>query len=285
MPTPVLAITLMLVFAGVLSAAAPPRLTVSRQQAMSFKPADEKTEALDYLLYLPPGYEQSPDKAYPLMLFLHGAGERGDDLSRVAAVHGPPKLVEQGRDFPFIIVSPQCPEKRWWNAGLVMPLLDAVCENLRVDEERVYVTGLSMGGFGTWSLATAHPDRFAAIAPICGGGDPDAADRIKHLPIWVFHGDKDHVVKLAKSQDMVDALNASGAERVRFTVYPGVGHNCWTRAYNDDRLYTWMLSHKRPKRETNHPPSETNHSDSPGDATPSSRNVRAMAISARRTVV
>ena len=151
---------------------------------------------LDYLLYLPPDYDKQDQ--WPLVLFLHGAGERGDDLDLVKK-HGPPKLIEAGKSFPAVVVSPQCPRDRFWPVMTMelTALLDDVVAKNKVDVDRVYVTGLSMGGFGTWSLAAYTPDRFAAIIPICGGGEPIAARRLNKLPMWVFHGAKDPVVPLA----------------------------------------------------------------------------------------
>src|SRR5262249_25165213 len=154
------------------------------------------------------------DKAWPLLLFLHGAGESGSDLKRVKR-HGPPKLIERGKDFPFIVVSPQSPG-RGWDPRTLNALLDDVAAKHKVDKDRSYVTGLSMGGFGTWALAAASPDRFAAIVPICGGGTPGDAKKIKDLPIWVFHGAKDSVVPPNRSEAMVKALKSAGAKEVKF---------------------------------------------------------------------
>ncbi|HEX5444020.1 MAG TPA: prolyl oligopeptidase family serine peptidase, partial [Pirellulales bacterium] len=190
------------------------------------------------------GYGEG-DKKWPLILFLHGSGESGDDLNKVK-IHGPPKIVETKHDFPFIVVSPQS-SRRGWNVDALKGLLDEVLADYRVDRNRVYLTGLSMGGFGTWSLAAAYPDTFAAIAPICGGGNPSEAKRLKDLPIWVFHGAKDPAVPLQRSQDMVDALKAAGADEknLKFTVYPDAGHDSWTETYNNPELYKWLLSHQR----------------------------------------
>lgn len=196
---------------------------------------------LDYLLYLPPDYAQKD--SWPLMLFLHGAGERGHDL-KLVEIHGPPKLIEQGKQFPFIVVSPQCPTDRWWHPIELTALLDDVVARYKVDRDRIYVTGLSMGGFGTWMLAAYAPDRFAAIAPICGGGEPAWGTRLAHLPIWVFHGAKDPAVPLKRSEDMVDALKKKG-NNVQFTVYPTAGHDSWTATYNNPEFYRWLLSQKR----------------------------------------
>jgi predicted peptidase len=196
---------------------------------------------LNYLLHLPPGYDKS-EKPFPLILFLHGAGETGKDLKLVKK-HGPPKVVEKKKDFSFIVVSPQAPV-RGWKTGQLLALLDDVEKQYKVDRDRVYLTGLSMGGFGTWALAAAAPERFAAIAPICGGGDPRTAPKLKGLPIWVFHGAKDRIVVPKRSEDMVEALKKAGQE-VKFTLYPDAGHDSWTATYNNPELYKWFLEHKR----------------------------------------
>jgi len=198
-----------------------------------------------FWIFLPEGYDPQ-GKSWPMILFLHGAGERGSDIEKVK-VHGPPMMVETDKAFPFIVVSPQCPEGRRWQPETLIQLLDAVIETHQVDAERIYLTGLSMGGFGTWALAAAHPDRFAAIVPICGGGDPDQACRLKTLPTWVFHGAKDEVVPLSASQDMVTALQACDGN-VRFTIYPDAGHNSWTQTYHNQELYAWFLKHRQPGR-------------------------------------
>jgi len=217
------------------------------QTAQSFKSVVQKEVEIHYLLHLPEGYENSLEPA-PLLLFLHGAGERGSDLEKVAR-HGPPALIARGEwNQPFIVVSPQCPADAWWTDGLqtdtLEALLDHIEKNYRVDKNRIYVTGLSMGGFGTWRLATENPQRFAAIAPICGGGDPFHAKRIKELPVWVFHGAKDDVVPILSSEIMVNALKQVGND-VKFTVYPDTGHDSWVAAYDTPELYEWLLQQKR----------------------------------------
>ena len=200
-----------------------------------------QTIQVGYLLYLPENYNMS--EKFPLMLFLHGSGERGTDLEKVK-VHGPPKLIEQGKDFPFIVVSPQCPEGYWWYLEALDALLKEIVNKYNIDEERIYVTGLSMGGFGTWDLAIKYPNRFAAIAPICGGGNARQVSVIKDLPVWVFHGAKDNVVPLSSSQEMVDVLEKAGGN-VKFTIYPEAGHDSWTETYNNPEVYEWFLEHKR----------------------------------------
>lgn len=203
-----------------------------------------KLVGCDYLLYLPKGYGQQ-DRKWPLMLFLHGAGERGSDLNLVKK-HGPPKLVEAGQDLPFVIVSPQCPAGQWWpeHVDMLSALSDDVQSRYAIDPNRVYLTGLSMGGYGTWVLACQQPERFAAIAPVCGGGQAFLADRLKNLPVWAFHGAKDPIVPLSESRQMVDAVNKAGGQ-AKLTVYPDAGHDCWTATYENPELYQWLLSHKR----------------------------------------
>lgn len=196
---------------------------------------------MGYLLYLPEEYEQQ--ESWPLVLFLHGAGERGDDLEKVK-VHGPPKLIAAGKSFPFVCVSPQCREDSWWDATQLLALLDEIVRTHNIDEDRIYVTGLSMGGFGTWALAARTPDRFAAIAPICGGGERFHARRIPHLPTWVFHGAKDTTVPLERSQQMVDVLKEEGGNP-KFTIYPDAAHDSWTETYNNPEFYEWLLAQRR----------------------------------------
>ena len=198
---------------------------------------------IEYLLYLPADYDKS-DAKWPLILFLHGAGERGDDLRQVE-VHGPPKIVKQ-KDMPFIIVSPQCPKGSWWpkQNEVLINLLDDIVSRYNVDESRIYLTGLSMGGYGSWSLGCDHPERFAAIAPICGGGEPFFARKLKNTPVWAFHGAKDNVVGLKKSEEMVNAIKKAGGD-VKLTVYPQAGHDSWTETYNNPELYEWFLKHSK----------------------------------------
>jgi len=217
----------------------------SVQQEHSFEVQVTRTIHLNYLLFLPEGYGEDSEKKFPLILFLHGAGERGDDLALVK-VHGIPKIVEKQKDFPFIAVSPQCPEGSWWSheTEALKKLLDDVIANYTVDADRIYLTGLSMGGFGTWDLAMEYPQKFAAIAPICGGGDPEKACVIKDMPVWVFHGGKDQTVPIEQSEKMVKALEECGGN-VQFTVYPEAGHDSWTETYDNPKLYEWFLSHKR----------------------------------------
>ena len=213
----------------------------AEEKKESFERQITVTVKANYLVILPEGYQA--DKKYPLMLFLHGAGERGNDLELVKK-HGPFEKVKELK-LPFIIVAPQCPENKYWDTDMLNYLLDELLVKYPVDPAQVYLTGLSMGGFGTWFWAMAHPERFAAIVPICGGGEPGLVkDKMKDLPIWAFHGAKDKAVPLQKSQEMVDAVNKIGG-KVKFTVYPEAEHNSWTETYNNPELYQWMLSCKR----------------------------------------
>ena len=220
-------------------ASAPPLR--SGQQAQTFRKTLVRDARISYLLFLPREYASR--SSWPLLLFLHGSGERGDDIEAVKR-NGPPKIVESRPDFPFILLSPQCPRNEEWDVPALLALLDDTARRLRVDTERVYATGLSMGGYGTWAIAIAAPDRFAAIAPVSGGGDSDSACVLKNVPAWVFHGAEDPVVPLKEDAEMVEALRACGGD-VRFTVYPGVGHDAWTPAYDDPALYEWLLAHRR----------------------------------------
>ena len=228
---------------------------------------------LGYLLYLPPGYDAKAAKQWPLILFLHGAGERGTNLAAVA-VHGPPKLVRKNLPVPkaeteaartsreaatklvsenFIIVSPQCPVGERWESAALLALLDNVMASHKVAPGRVYLTGLSMGGYGSWALLSKAPERFAAVVPICGGGERidlllasrTKADALKSLPVWAFHGGKDGVVPPAESERMVEALKKAGVKEVELTLYPEAGHDSWTATYNNPKLYEWLLAHER----------------------------------------
>jgi predicted peptidase len=216
------------------------------QQACKLEREITITVKLDYLLYLPKGYGKGSNaakKKWPLMLFLHGSDERGNDLEMIK-VHGIPKLIEAGQEFPFIVVSPQCPAGNLWTKEQLGALLDDLEENLQVDTSRVYLTGLSMGGFAAWEIASDFPNRFAAIAPICGGGDETLMRKITHLPIWAFHGAKDELVPLEESANLVNELKRLGSKKVKFTVYKNAGHDSWTRAYANPKLYEWMLAQK-----------------------------------------
>ena len=205
------------------------------------------TASGEALVSLPEGYDADPDRQWPLMLFLHGAGERGDSLALVA-VHGPLKERAAGRDLPFVIVAPQVPSGERWTVGRVAAALDDAVSQYRIDEDRVYLTGLSMGGFGTWEAVMRMPERFAAAVPVCGGGLPLGVEAAASVPVWAFHGAMDPVVPIEMSVGMVRALRNAGGE-VQFTVYPDAGHDSWTETYANPEVYDWLLQHRRSDRD------------------------------------
>jgi predicted peptidase len=261
-------------------------------------------KAREYLLYLPEGYQDHQTRPWPVILFLHGAGERGDGLDDLDFVmrHGP--MMEgwiQKRDLPFIIIGPQLPvfeqeeqlrfregipkpkrlesgvpprepESRpdrlivrtedtdprpwgelgppdgWWKCeNDLLDILDEVLRDFRGDPDRVYVTGISYGGYGTFYMAAAHPDRWAAVAPIVGTGNPDTATVLAehNLPIWMFGGGRDGSVPVGWLYQMAQALEAAGHSSLRFTVHEDTGHDAWKRVYAGQDLYDWFLSHTR----------------------------------------
>lgn len=228
--------------------------TASRtgQTALTFSTKKSARVEVGYQLHLPSGYDPDSEKLWPTILFLHGAGERGEDIEKVT-VHGPPMIAKADPSFPFIVISPQCPAGENWRADVLLALLDHVSARHAVDEKRIYLTGLSMGGYGSWKLAALTPGRFAAVAPICGGGstiDIRLARRakdhpLKSLPFWAFHGGKDTVVPVGESERMIGALKEIGNERAKLTVYPEAGHNSWKESYDNPKLYEWFLSHSR----------------------------------------
>ncbi len=199
----------------------------------------------NYLLYKHPDADREP---LPMILFLHGAGERGDtpeSCPRVA-VHSLPKLFEDGYAPRCVAVFPQCPGNSFWLAEIakLREFITEVTTLYGTDPDRLSLTGVSMGGYGTWILATRYPELFSCIAPVCGGGMPWAAPALKNLPIRAFHGSADTVVKLQNSIDMVEAVKAAGNTDVTLTVFEGVGHNSWVRAY-DEALGDFLISQTR----------------------------------------
>jgi predicted peptidase len=221
----------------------------------------ENKLTLKYRLLKPVGY--SFGKKYPLVVFLHGAGERGDD-NTITLKHGAKEFAneERRKQYPCYVLIPQCPkEKKWSNTdwskesskhpeqaseslALVKDLIDEMVENAGVDANRIYLTGLSMGGYGTWDAIARYPNFFAAAAPICGGGDPSTVDRFSRLPIWVFHGAKDQAVKVTRSRDMVEALKKVGSG-VKYTEYPNLEHDSWTPTYANAEFYAWLFAQQK----------------------------------------
>ena len=199
---------------------------------------------IPYLLYLPKDYEKN--ETSPLLLFLHGRGESYGPLSLVAK-WGPPRMAQRGDDLKYIVVSPQCPGDDRWSSDkqqkLVLKLLDTIIREYKVDKDRIYLTGLSMGGEGSWKLAAENSKRFAAAVIICGEGETEKAGNLTKLPIWVWHGDKDESVSHQQSVDMVQAIKKAGGERIVFTSMTNIGHNCWSAAYATPEVYSWLDEH------------------------------------------
>jgi predicted peptidase len=204
------------------------------------------SDGAKYVIFVPHDY--NGDTPYPIILFLHGAGETGEDGQKQVSVGLGKAIKKQEKTFPFIVVFPQS-KKRTWSAGSddgkrAIAILDDVMKNYKVDPKRQYLTGLSMGGFGTWSAAAVYPDRWAAIAPICGGGDVKAAAKIKDIPTWNFHGDKDKAVNVELSRKMIAAIKEAGGDP-KYTEYPGVEHNSWDAAYATPELFPWLLKQSK----------------------------------------
>ncbi len=204
---------------------------------------DKDGKEAKYVLFVPHDYKG--DKPAPLILFLHGSGETGTDGQKPVKQGIGNAIKKQEKTFPFIVIFPQSQKRTWQadsaDAQRALDILAEVQKKYKVDPKRIYLTGLSMGGYGTWSLAAKYPDRWAAIVPICGGGNPADAAKIKDIPCWCFHGDADKAVKVEKSREMIDALKAAGG-KPKYTEYPKVGHNSWDKAYGTKELYEWLLN-------------------------------------------
>jgi predicted peptidase len=215
------------------------------QKPQTFESEVKLKVKYSYLLSLPDGYETTADKTWPLIVFLHGKGERGSNLELLKK-HGPPKLIAAGKDLGAIVASLQCPDTEVWSPHGVKAVTDHLASTLRVDKSRIYLTGLSMGGFGTLETATEYPDTYAAIAPICGGAGIRniLADRLKTTPVWIFHGDADPVVSPDYSKRFYDALIKAGAP-AKLTMYPGVTHDSWTATYDNPEFWEWLMAQKK----------------------------------------
>ena len=216
------------------------------QQEGSFQDTVIRNVTMDYLLYLPNDFESNPNEQMPMLVFLHGSGERGNDLEKVK-VHGPPKLIAQGKPMPFVVLSPQCPSNTDWDTETLYALIKQIASQYRVDEKKVYLTGLSMGGAATWDLAMEYPEYFAAIAPVCGPVNrnyPARAAELKDLPIMVFHGAMDDVVPISGAATMIKRLQELG-NSARIVIYPDANHDSWTATYENPELYKWFMKQTR----------------------------------------
>jgi predicted peptidase len=222
---------------------------------------DAKGKTLPYRLMVPEKVAEG--QKYPLVVFLHGAGERGTDNEK-QLVHGIKDFSspEHRKKYPCFLIAPQCPKEDKWGdwtvkAGmlpeptepgrLVLELIDGMVKEHAVDTKRIYITGLSMGGFGTWDLISRHPEKFAAAVPICGGGDPKQAEKIAKIPIWVFHGAKDSAVKVERSREMVEAIKKVAGNKIKYTEYPNENHASWVPAYKDEDMFKWLFEQKLEK--------------------------------------
>lgn len=208
----------------------------------------ETKTGIEYLAYFPEEYKK--DNSAPLLLFLHGLGEKGNNIEKVKKF-GPPHMIKTGtwpEKLPFVVISPQLPGNyNSWPTHLIDDILEEILEKHAVNEQRIYLTGLSLGGIATWKYATQHPEKLAAIIPICGSGNPESACKLQGLPVWAFHGNQDGIVKPEGSIKMIEALKKCKnrtAEITKFTLYPGVKHNSWTVTYNNLDIYKWLLLQK-----------------------------------------
>ena len=237
--------------------------TETRMRFCSY--TNETGEVFDYRMSAP--QFPSPGKLYPLIIFLHGSGECGTD-NKKQIKFGLPYLMKSliMLNQQVVILAPQCQRGNGWvqklamqaeysaakrptaSMEVMMDLCHYVIRSLPVDKNRIYITGLSLGGFGTWDAIQRYPDFFAAAVPVCGGGDLKKVKKLKRLPIWIFHGDKDKNVSVECSRRMVETMRKAGCRKAHYTEYPGVGHNCWNKVYGDQEMITWLLSQRRNKK-------------------------------------
>ncbi|QDV48516.1 carboxylesterase family protein [Gimesia fumaroli] len=201
------------------------------------------------------------DQKYPLIVFLHGSGERGyDNVSQLRSL--PQQMAQPDRQekYPCYLLAPQCPKEMNWSSAIVAPnspqdsrnlidlihqMISEISQKHAIDPRRIYITGFSMGGYGTWSMIAQYPDLFAAASPICGGGDPETVSKFVHLPLWVVHGDEDQVVPVSESRKMIEALRALGASPL-YHELEGGKHNCWSQTYGQsNQLLDWLFDQKQ----------------------------------------
>lgn len=223
-----------------------PGRTADRPTGFLDRTVEAGGKSIPYVLYVPRNY--TPEKKWPVILFLHGSGERGTDGLKQSQVGIGTALRMFSERYPALVVMPQCAPGASWRGdmnALALKAVDQTMAEYSCDPSRQYLTGLSMGGFGSWLIATEDPKRFAAVVPVCGGGDPSMASRLKDVPIWVYHGDADQAVPVQRSRDMVEAIKAAGGTLIKYTELPGVPHNSWDAAYSDKALAEWLFAQKR----------------------------------------
>ena len=202
-----------------------------------------KSKTYPYLAYTPQGYNENDKKEWPIIIYLHGSSCKGNNLEKLKK-YGPPFYLERGMQVDAIVISPQCPTNKNWTVGTWFEsFYKELKEKYNFDPSRVYLTGMSLGGFGTWDLASRYPDYFAAVVPLCGGGRTGMVETMKDIPTWVFHGDLDQKVRLSRSEEMVNAMKNLGSEP-KFSVLKGQGHSI-QKVYSDQSLYQWLLSHQK----------------------------------------
>lgn len=211
----------------------------AQQTGVTFRKVNNPKLVTDYVLQLPATYNTEKTKKWPAIIFLHGIGERGNDLNMVKRA-GLAGIAAKNSNFPYIVVSPQCKANTWWDVPSLNVLYDDIVKQYNIDPKSIYITGLSMGGYGTWDWVAAYPSRFAAAVPICGAGPVAKACGLKDKPIWVFHNADDPTVNVAGSRDMVNAIKACGSKVIKYTENATGGHDAWTKAYNDPALFTWI---------------------------------------------
>ncbi|MFY0689611.1 MAG: dienelactone hydrolase family protein [Cyclobacteriaceae bacterium] len=208
-------------------------------QLQAYK-SSARGESFNFLLYEP----QDVSSATPLVVFLHGGGEGGDNVELVKK-HGLPKLIDQGRSFPFYMLAPQSPyESGFWDDRMVDEMVDRLVDSLNIDVKRIYLTGLSRGGYGVWRMAVNNPKKYAAMISVCAASIPlPYVRRLSHLPVWLFHGDADPVIPTEQSVQAYELMKPNN-DKVKLTIYPGVGHDSWVNAFEKEPIYEWLLSQK-----------------------------------------
>jgi predicted peptidase len=225
--------------------AQPPQQIDSNEQEKTFTRQSLKTFSGNYLLYLPDHYAEQPKQSWPVLLYLHSSDARSTDLQKVKR-EGLPYVLRTGAKLPFIVVAPLCSPDEWWDSRWSLEnlnvLVDELIEKYRVDSRRIYLTGWSMGGAGSWKLANDYSIRFAAVAPISGRTQIKYAAQLRNTPVWAFHGAKDTIVPVSESQKLIDALQNIGGN-ARLTIFPDTGHDAWQQAYNDPQFYEWLLKY------------------------------------------
>lgn len=236
---------LVVLAAGMALAAAPDDAVQEIAKGFVTKALELDGKEIEYVVYIPAEYD--PKKPMPAIIFLNGMGECGTDGLRQIAVGLGPAVMLNAQKWPFIVLFPQkqVTEAEWEDEdAMVMAVLEKSKREYSIDQSRLYLTGLSQGGHGTWAIAAEHPDLFAAIAPICGWGSEDMAKKLAKVPAWIFHGEDDPVVQVDAAKKMAERLKAAGGS-VKLTIYPGVGHNSWDKAYREEKLHEWFLSHRK----------------------------------------